>query len=235
MILIYFFLGMLLLPEKAASSEFQQAAQNSSSYEIRVPEENVFQEYMSDRRFQYADIDPDAASLWERFKQWLFQNIYAFFTNEGVQTFLKISFYLIFVVLIYALIRQFMGGEMNAAFFTSGKDSKGTLRYTENGLQAIDYDTSIRHAAENGQYRQAINLIYNKALHELHRRELIDWKTEKTNRDYLFELNNHACSTHFRTLTRIYEYAEYGDFPVTRRHYEDLSNTYSYFEKEMTA
>ena len=231
--LIFLFLGMWLLSPTPAAS-MQQPSADSLTYELRLPDDEVLIGYMNDRRFQYADIDPDTASLWERFKQWMFQNIYGFFTNEGVQTFLEISFYLIFIVLIYALIRQFMGGEISSALFTSAKASKGALQYAENGMQAIDYDASIRHAADNGQYRQAINLIYNKALHELHLRKLIDWKTDKTNRDYLFELGGHRCSTHFRTLTRIYEYAEYGDFPVARHHFEELSSTYDQFEAEVS-
>jgi hypothetical protein len=235
-ILYLLFLGMWIIPTAvAASTEFGQSTfSDSTSYELRVPDDETLIDYSKDRRFRYADIDPDTASLWERFKQWLFQHIYSFFMNEGVQTFLEISFYLIFLVLIYALIRQFMGGEISSALFTSAKASKAALRYSDNGLQAIDYDASIRHAAENGQYRQAVNLIYNKALHELHHRKLIDWKTDKTNRDYLFELSDHRCSNHFRTLTRIYEYAEYGDFPVNRQHFEDVSSTYQRFEEDLS-
>jgi hypothetical protein len=54
----------------------------------------------------------------------------------------------------------------------------------------------------------------------LAKKGLITWSLEKTNLDFLRELTGHPIKKDFSSLTKTYEYVEYGDFEINASQFD---------------
>ena len=61
----------------------------------------------------------------------------------------------------------------------------------------------------------------------------MNWAANKTNHDYLFELDSHPSSEFFKKFTRIYEYTEYGEFGIDRDGFNNVRELYSRLIKQL--
>ena len=198
---------------------------------VRAPTEEMIDDYLNDRRFQYQELDTDPESLWDRFILWLNQELYRFFTDPLVRDILEIFFYITFVIVAIALLRQFTKGDISSAFFASTSTKKNQLKYQENTIAAEDLENLIKAAIGNKKYDEALKLMFNRALQMLDEKELIQWKSDKTNHDYLYEISGHPSKADFFKLMLAYEYVEYGDFHLRNEDFNQISESYSSFRK----
>jgi hypothetical protein len=65
------------------------------------------------------------------------------------------------------------------------------------------------------EFREVIRLSYLQLIRSLSEKGLIHWKREKTNRDYVAELQRSGLQTEFSRLTDIFEHYWYGSFPLS--------------------
>jgi len=82
---------------------------------------------------------------------------------------------------------------------------------------AINYASAINRAVTNNDYRLAIRLMYLQILANMHTRNIINYKQDATNFDYLMQLHQTGYYPAFFKVTRHYEYAWYGLFPVNQQ------------------
>jgi hypothetical protein len=100
---------------------------------------------------------------------------------------------------------------------------------TEN-IFDIDYEQALNKAVASSNYRLAIRLLYLQTLKDLTMRNLIQYKQERTNNDYLMQLFQTAIYKDFFRLTRNFEYAWYGQFPVSSGSFELIRNEFVAFK-----
>jgi hypothetical protein len=86
-----------------------------------------------------------------------------------------------------------------------------TLDNLEEYLDESDLDHFLREALAQQRYSVAVRLYYLQIIKDLSGRGLLRWSREKTNRDYLRELQRHRLFEPFRSATRIYERVWYGN------------------------
>ncbi len=89
----------------------------------------------------------------------------------------------------------------------------------------INYQKEIESAIREKNYRLAIRLLFLRALKSMANKDIIRYKQEQTNLDYLVQLHNTGYYKDFFRLTRHYEYAWYGQFDVS-------SNSFTIIQKE---
>ncbi|MEL6635843.1 MAG: DUF4129 domain-containing protein [Bacteroidota bacterium] len=99
----------------------------------------------------------------------------------------------------------------------------------EENIHESDLERYIHQAIAQGDYRLAARLYYLAIIKELSLHEAIQWKRDKTNRDYLRELVGHPLRDEFRALTLVFERIWYGDraleeadFPLLQARFEQL-------------
>lgn len=109
------------------------------------------------------------------------------------------------------------------------EDEKGD-EIPEN-IFAINYQQEIDKAAGQGNYRLAIRLMYLRILRNLAERNIIQYKQDKTNFDYLMQLHPTVYYKDFFRVTRHYEYSWYGEFNVSLDAYAIIRNEFEQFEK----
>jgi hypothetical protein len=98
---------------------------------------------------------------------------------------------------------------------------------------AINYQKEIDKAAAQGNYRLAIRLQYLRMLKNMAERNIIHYKQDKTNLDYMMELQPTAYYTNFFRTTRHYEYSWYGKFDVKEETYHSIRRGFDDFEKQI--
>jgi hypothetical protein len=95
----------------------------------------------------------------------------------------------------------------------------------------IDYDNEIKKAIAANDYKMAIRLQYLQVLKEMSDRSIIQYKQERTNSDYLMQLYSTTYYRDFFKLTRVFEYASYGQFTVSSDTYDLVKNDFSTFKQ----
>ncbi len=187
---------------------------DTSEIEVRQPSEEKLSEYAQDPAFDYSQETGPSESIMSEIFNWLFSWLGDLFNNETTADILEIAAYILFLSILILLVNQYLKGNLRSMI--QRNKNRNELRMTmENGSSSMDeLDELIRKAIQQKQYREAICLLYSKTLRQLANKGLISWKKDKTNRDYLYELRSDNMRSLFKNVTRYYEYAEYGHFPV---------------------
>jgi len=98
---------------------------------------------------------------------------------------------------------------------------------------AINYDRQIRKAVEMGNYRMAIRLQFLNLLKKMADTNIISYRSDRTNLDYLFQVNNKPLYKDFFRLVRHYEYSWYGHFDVDAPVYEKVASDFNDFQQKL--
>lgn len=176
--------------------------------------------YRNDPQFQYDRSVELPPSWWARFWNWFWFRVSQLFTTpEGRNTVWTVLTLVAVAVIIYFLTK--VAGMNKTSLF--GKRSGG-LRYStsEENIHAIQFDEAIENAIAQGNLRQALRLLYLKALKKLSDDNYISWQINKTNTDYLKETSAKPWFSLFRTLTYGFEYAWYGEVPLDKERFSQL-------------
>jgi hypothetical protein len=98
---------------------------------------------------------------------------------------------------------------------------------------AINYQKEIDKAAMQGNYRLAVRLMYLRLLKNMSEKNIIQYKQDKTNFDYLLQLHPTKHYNSFFRITRNYEYSWYGKFDVSEQAYSVISSEFDQFDREL--
>lgn len=116
------------------------------------------------------------------------------------------------------------------------KESPAISKHEEDDLVNqsifdINYDQEIQKAIAAQNFRQAIRLLYLQTLKRLSEENIINYKQERTNSDYVMQLFNTSYYKDFFRLTRHFEYAWYGQFPVAPASFEVIKTDFYSFKQ----
>lgn len=218
----------------AQQTSYSLQTNSDSQIEVRIPSDQRLQEISEMKKYRYNEV-PQELSLWDKtmlkVQRWFFELL----SNKWVEYFLKGSAILIFVVILIALINQIMRGEIKSAF--TGKKDRTILNLNmESGdLTSSKIDSLIAEALEKKNYALAVRYLYQKSLFLLKEKELINFKQDKTNYEYLRELNNHPSATYFDRLTYFHEYIDYGHFDIDKTRFQKVHTVFSEFQRSLNA
>jgi hypothetical protein len=109
------------------------------------------------------------------------------------------------------------------------KDQEITIDTLEENLPESDVDPFLRQALANEDYRLAVRLLYLGTLQQLANNRLIEWKRNKTNREYLIETRYRPWSEEWRSLTHIFERIRYGGQTIDKNTFESLHQRFEAF------
>lgn len=214
---------------KKYSPKLETLAQDSSKITIRKPLESKMTALRKLKDYQYTIQESQIIDTWwkrllRRFFNW-FGNL---FTGVGNPTFWKTAAYVFIASVIVYVTLKLMGVDFSGIY---RKKNNNEIPYETLGenIHAIDFVDSIAEATTQKNYRLAVRLYYLKALKELTDHEMIDWRINKTNRSYVYELSSPTLRPDFERITLQFEYAWYGDFPVDETQFLNIKNQFLTF------
>jgi hypothetical protein len=85
-----------------------------------------------------------------------------------------------------------------------------------------ELDIRLENALINENYRECIRIYFTLILQLLIARELIKWKREKTNHEYLFEMQRGNTKKSFADCIRIFDLVWYGEYELDKSRFEKI-------------
>lgn len=107
------------------------------------------------------------------------------------------------------------------------------MEISEENMFNLDYEKEIQKAVREGNFRLGIRLWYLRTLRELSEKNMIQYKHERTNSEYLQQLEHTAFHKDFFRLTRNFEYIWYGQFPLEAEGFERVQKDFLIFQKQV--
>lgn len=184
-------------------------------------EENLVEEYKKDDEFDYVEFDaPD--NWWTRFNDWLSDlwNSFKRWLTGGKEVggFLEFLIealpYILILTLLIFFIWLFTKVDISGSPLLGKTPSKVILSDEQEIIENQNIEKLIAAAVEEKNYRLAVRYYYLLILQSLSKKEIIDWKNEKTNHDYIQEISEASLKKDFSNVTRIYDFIWYGSFAV---------------------
>ncbi|SHL10779.1 DUF4129 domain-containing protein [Flavobacterium chilense] len=171
--------------------------------------------------------------LWQRFLEWLgsiFKDWFSFESTESsinfVSILLKTLAVLIIIFVIYLIVKALINKEGQWIF---GKNSgKKNIYYSdiEKNIHLLDFEKLIKESIQSGEKRVAIRYYYLWLLKVMAQNHYIEWDIEKTNSDYLYELQRPVHKEEFTYLSYLYNYIWYGEFEIDETTFKKAENRF---------
>ncbi len=95
----------------------------------------------------------------------------------------------------------------------------------------VDFPARIRNAERDNDFRLAVRLHFLELLAIMARKNLIKYKQDFTNQEYLRQLRQTGYYPALFKLTRNYEYAWYGHFDLEHQAYKRIESEFSNFKQ----
>jgi hypothetical protein len=109
--------------------------------------------------------------------------------------------------------------------------AEGESEEISEDIFAINYQKEIDKAIQQGNYRLAVRLMFLRLLKNMSDRNIINYKQDKTNLDYLMELQPTSYYSNFFRIARNYEYSWYGQFEVDPDVYTIIKKDFDQFDR----
>jgi hypothetical protein len=136
--------------------------------------------------------------------------------------------------IIFVILKSVVG--FDVGFWKPTKSIKRTnkkLIYEDEDIYDIDLESLLQKAIHDKNFRLAIRYYYLMALKGLSNKKIIEYHKDKTNSEYLFEIENSAIKSEFSYLSYVYTYVWYGEFPVDAQNFTAAQNKYQSFINTM--
>jgi hypothetical protein len=227
--LFVFILMIIGLPGAFARQKIQY---DSSSIHAREFSQKNLSDYKKEREFQYESIHEPPKSLWQRFVQWFWSKIDSILGSKAGNLIFNWALIVIAVVIIIYFIIKVTGMGGTGLF---GKKNSNSLSYitSNEDIHSINFDEAIQQAIDDKNFRLAVRLLYLQSLKTLTDKGKINWQLNKTNHDYLVELNETPHQPEFIYLTRQFENNWYGNLPVAEPEFKLLQQSFSNFNHQL--
>ncbi|PKA99494.1 uncharacterized protein DUF4129 [Flavobacteriaceae bacterium MAR_2009_75] len=219
--LFIFFMAFFLMTSIFGQQDSTTVYYDKAALEIQEITDADLQKYKIDPDFNFEVVTSDP-TWWDDFTAWLgnvllrvFESIFGMEKASGfLSIFLELVPYLLLILLIYLLIKFFLKLNANSLKHTKGSKNLVNLSEEEHIIKNENIQKLINDAVATKNFRLAIRYYYLYVLRLLSEKELIVWELQKTNNDYLKEIELENLKHQFSKITHLYDYIWYGDFAI---------------------
>ena len=224
---------MVAMPSGAVAQEAPPVRYDSSAVDARSPGPDALSAYRNAPDFLY-DREPSAPSgLWDRFMQWLDDNLFRPLRDATPSWAERWFYYLLAAVGIVYAVMRLLRMDIAGTFYRRRQRPGLAFEILPEDINTLDFDRLIDEAVAVRDYRRAVRLLYLKTLKALAARHLIDWQRDKTNHEYIDELAQPTLRRAFADLTTLFEYVWYGDFAVDEAVFGRVRRSFCQFDEQL--
>lgn len=206
----------------------------SQQVAIKLPPSSKLAHLRLQKKYQYG-IEQQLNDTWSnRLLGILIKWLSGLFGQTKTGIALKIIAYIFVAAVIVFVVLKLIGIEFSGIF--GRKINAIEIPYETQGenIHAINFEDSIQEALLGQNYRLAVRLHYLQTLKALANQQMIDWRINKTNRSYVYELNSPILQKEFEYITTQFEYAWYGDFSINQESFNELQKQFIHFNRSIT-
>ncbi len=172
-----------------------------------------WQQLKNDKAFGYKN-DRENIVTPKQYKPGALQKFFtAFFEFFGSRAGTTIIWLFVIFVVGFVLYKLFVSN--NSFLFGRNKgaiDNSGNMPEETEDIATTNWEALLQQATANNDLRLAVRYSYMWLLQLLQQRELIGYRSDKTNYDYYLELAETQYKQPFKQLSRQYEFTWYGKF-----------------------
>ncbi|WP_159301725.1 hypothetical protein [Maribacter litoralis] len=193
----------------------------SSVLVYRDIEEDLTKKYTGDE-FNYTYKTGESQNLLARFLNWVGEGLFEVFGITLPPNVLQLLEYLIYILLgilaIYLIVKFLINENFSALFQTKAK-TLNDINLTEEHIEGVDISKLLNDAVAKKDYRQAVRYQFLLTLQKLSKKDIIDWHFDKTNTDYLNEIEQPQLKLGFKKIAYLYDYIWYGEQAIDSNKY----------------
>lgn len=216
-------------------SKYNSTQYDSSNVVVRSMDSTKIKSYLRDKDFRYFEDPESTMTLWERLMEWLKRQFLKLTEYDSYNTAWDIFIYLLIALAVVAIVFGIYKSEIKGLFLSNKNKNKLDVSEYVEDIHTIDYEKMIEEAIANKNFRYAIRLNYLRSLKILSDKEIIYWKIDKTNREFLREIKLNNLKSKFEKITTDFESIWYGGFEIDLSAYMHLQNYYSDFNSTLEA
>src|SRR5690606_12376458 len=204
--------------------------------------QETIENFKSDTDYQYTETEKGVSffqkflkwlwELWVDFWTWLFGENYA---DNSVLLFLfKYLPYFILLLIVIFIIWIFY--KLNPGASILAAKDKGEIFFTEEEaiIRSADIKSLIEQALNNKEYRLAVRFYYLLIIQKLKDHQYIVYEFDKTNSDYIKEIQQPSLVSGFKKVTTLYDYIWYGNFMVNEQDFVKAREAFAALETQIT-
>ena len=113
----------------------------------------------------------------------------------------------------------------------SFSDDNAPIEEEYEDLDSIAFESEIDKYLREKDYRNAIRYYFLESLKALQDKNHIEWKKDKTNADYYYEISDNRIRKEFQNIAFIFDFAWYGNNAISDAQMEYVKNQFSTFHK----
>lgn len=226
---------LLLLAGKTLSAQKDQKPRvqhDSSSVQLQEPSAEAKDEVYKDEYWRYGRDDKEQKEepnifdrMWNSFLENLMDGMNS--GSKGISNFWSIFWIVVLVALVVFVILKTTGTGLNSVFSGKRKKAENIDATMEDvDIHALDYEQMIADAVRRGDYRLCVRLWFLRTLKTLSDKELLEYKIDKTNSDYYYDLSGSTLQKEFGDVSLIYDYIWYGEVSVDESGYRQAEERF---------
>ncbi len=203
---------------------------DKSTVALKKFDTDKLKDYRNNSDFDYTEYQRETTIV-ERIWYWLKRMLQRFLTwifgakkaLGIVAVIFRILPYLILIIALFFLIKLFL--KINFNELISGKTATAEVTLTEDEeiIKNKDIQQLIKKAIAQKNYRLAVRYYYLLVLQKLQENNLIEWEPQKTNEDYIVEIQNKKIISKFKEVTYLYDFVWYGNFEINELEFDKVA------------
>ena len=197
--------------------------------------ESGFQKKYQGEEFDYNKIKPHD-SLWNRIERRINQLIHTIFGKidplsqlQYIAIGVRVIAILLVSIALYFLIKFLASKNGNLLFSKKNKPHKIDGFDLQENIHEINFAQEIAQCEIEKKYRLAIRYRFLWMLKKLNDQKIIQWDIEKTNLDFVKELQPSPHLKSFVQLVHIFDFVWYGDFHINEGQYAQYKKQFENF------
>jgi hypothetical protein len=205
---------------------------------VRRPAADHLRDLRGQRDFQYVEGEgtPEGAGFWARLMAWLWRWLAPVFNTKGGRVAWDVIFYgLLGGTLVFAVLKL-LQVDLTKVFGRAPRALPLAYETGQENIHELNFADALTQAEAAGNLRLAVRLGYLELLKQLTDCDFIAWQPDKTNQTYLHELaaSRPTARPAFAELTRQFEYAWYGELPVSASLYRQVRADQRQFGQQLS-
>jgi hypothetical protein len=215
-ILLLFAVCWAFIPDLAAQDPIQRPEHAVKGFDI-----TRLNEYKADPDYQYDRRKPETSWLqriWRRVQDF-FDGLFSAGAGLGERILILLLVGIALVVILYFLFKSGFQG----LFMRGDRKHDTEVSILNTDVRISTLGSRIHTALAEKDYRSAYRWSYIELLHKLAEAGIIRLHANKTNRDYLHEMNASPLRPEFSSLAHAFDFVWYGEYPLNQERYEEYA------------
>jgi hypothetical protein len=217
------------------------SADSTSNSDItpRIPPKEAIENYKENSEFNYERVYHQDKSWWDDVKQWIKDFFSDLFDLPEVKGFdyWEAVMWILMALTLGAIIYFVFKNEIATFWGKRNSRNSKTLKteFVDLTEDTVTLETKLQNAIAQKNYAEAVRLYYTLALKNLVDTGHIEFRIDKTNSEYLYELPQEGLKQPFKKLTFYFDYIFYGEFEATENIFVKTQEQYNLLLNKLKA